>query len=244
VNPSIPRASTAAAAAAAARNNADWCAAVCRSHGTPSSFGDAAWVGARRTPPLYPDAVTLQPDAAPAEFLPSIDTASPGCSVKDSFAALDLTAEGFVELFTAQWIHRPAGLPAPPTATPLRTEQVTTAPALREWQAAWHGDGTPPDVFRPELLDDPSVLVLAFREGDGLYGGAVANHSTGPVGLSNLFAVDGADITAVWSSAVTATAEHFPGRPLVGYEHEEDLAPALAHGFTPLGPLRVWLHAS
>jgi hypothetical protein len=31
--------------------------------------------------------------------------------VKDSFAALDLTSAGFVELFAAQWIHRPAGSP-------------------------------------------------------------------------------------------------------------------------------------
>jgi len=227
--------------AAAARNNADWCAAVCRAHGTPSSFGEAAWVSAHRTPPLYPDAVTLHPDAAPADFLPSIDTASPGCSVKDSFATLDLTSDGFVELFTAQWIHRPATLPAP-TPPALRTEQVTTASALRDWQTAWHGDGTPPDVFRPELLSDPSVLVLSFHEGDGLCGGAVLNRSPGPVGLSNLFAVDGTGISAIWSSAVTAAAEHFPGRPLVGYEHEEDLAPALTHGFAPLGPLRVWLH--
>lgn len=241
MNPSAARAS-AIAAAAAARNNADWCAAVCRSHGTSSSFGEAAWIGARRTPPLYPDAVTLHPDAAPADFLPSIDTASPGCSVKDSFATLDLTSDGFVELFTAQWIHRPAALPAPTTPTALRTEQVTTAPALCDWQAAWHGDGTPPDVFRPELLGDPSVLVLSFHDGDGLCGGAVLNGGTGPVGLSNLFAVDDADIAAVWSSAVTAAAEHFPGHPLVGYEHEEDLTPALAHGFAPLGPLRVWLH--
>ncbi|MFI2412053.1 hypothetical protein [Streptomyces sp. NPDC018947] len=227
--------------AAAARNNADWCASVCRSHGIPSTFGATAWHSAHRTPPYYPDAVTLDPDAVPTDFLPEIDMASPGCSIKDSFAALDLTSDGFVELFTAQWIHRPAGIPTTPTTSALRTERVTTAARLRDWQAAWHGGDGSPDVFRPALLDDPSVLVLALHDGEDLCGGAVLNHSSGMVGLSNLFAVDSGDLAAAWSSAITAAANHFPGLPLVGYEHGDDLAHALAGGFTALGPLRVWL---
>src|SRR5271168_1742973 len=91
--------------AAAARNNAAWCASVCRSHGIAGTFGETAWWSSRRTPPYYPDAITLRHDAAPAHFLSGIDTTSPGCSVKNSFAALDLASSGFAELFTAQWIH-------------------------------------------------------------------------------------------------------------------------------------------
>ncbi len=116
--------STPAVAAAAARNNADWCAAVCRSHGIQGAFGAAAWTSADRTPRYYPDAITLHPGATPADLLPRIDTASVGCSVKDSFATLDLTPDGFTELFGAQWIHRPAGAPVP--ATPrLRASGAT-----------------------------------------------------------------------------------------------------------------------
>ena len=33
---------------------------------------------------------------------------SAGCTIKDSFAALDLTAHGFRVLFEAQWITAPA----------------------------------------------------------------------------------------------------------------------------------------
>lgn len=229
--------------AAAARNNADWCAAVCRTHGIASTFGETVWSSARRTPPYYPDAVTLRPEAVPADILAEIDTASPGCSIKDSFAALDLTSDGFVELFTAQWIHRPAGLPVPETPG-VRTERISTAARLRDWQAAWHGGDDTPDVFRPALLDDPSVLVLAVHDGTNLSGGVVLNRGAGLIGLSNLFAVDGGDIAAVWSSALTAAADHFPGLPIVGYEHGDDLAPALAGGFTELGALRIWLHTS
>ncbi|MGE7387361.1 hypothetical protein ACQKM2_17955, partial [Streptomyces sp. NPDC004126] len=95
--------------AAAARNNAEWCAAVSRS----GHFRDALWCSPHRTPPLYPDAVTLTPGATAAEVLAGVNTAAPGCSVKDSFAALDLAPAGFEVLFGAQWIHRPAGPGAP-----------------------------------------------------------------------------------------------------------------------------------
>ncbi|WP_229758862.1 hypothetical protein [Peterkaempfera bronchialis] len=179
----------------------------------------------------------------PDDFLPGVDTASPGCSVKDSFATLDLTSYGFGVLFHAQWIHRPAGLPVA-AAPGLRTERVATAARLRDWQDAWHGGAGAPDVFRPALLDDPSVLVLAVLDGDDLAGGAVLNRGSGPVGVSNLYATDPGGTAAIWSSAITAAADHFPGLPLVGYERGDGLTPALAGGFTVLGPLRVWLHSS
>jgi hypothetical protein len=167
----------------------------------------------------------------------------PGCSVKDSFATLDLTSHGFVELFTAQWILRPPGLPAPATPA-LRAERVSTAAQLHNWQAAWHGGDDVADIFRPELLDDPSVLVLALHDGEDLRAGAVLNHSSGLVGISNLFAIDSSDIAAAWSSAITAAANHFPGLPMIGYQHGDDLAHALASGFAVLGPLRIWLRGS
>ncbi len=229
--------------AAAVRNNAEWCAAVCRSHGLQGTFGETAWWSPRRTPAYYPDAVTLRPDAEPADLLARIDTASPGCSVKDSHATLDLAEHGFAELFTAQWIHRAAGLPAP-HASPLTAVPVTTGGQLRTWQTTWRGGPEAPDapeVFRPALLADTSVAVLAFHAGDDLAGGVILNHAAGVVGVSNLFATENVAPSAVWSSSLAAAARYFPGLPLVGYEHGADLAPALATGFTPIGPLRVWL---
>jgi hypothetical protein len=29
---------------------------------------------------------------------------------------------------------------------------------------------------------------------------------------------------------------------VVGYEHADELAVAVRHGFEPVGPLRIWLH--
>ncbi|WP_243869705.1 hypothetical protein [Streptomyces liangshanensis] len=229
--------------ATAARNNADWCASVSRSHGISGTFGERAWWSPRRTPPYYPDAVTLRPDALPDDFLPSVDTGAPGCSVKDSFATLDLAPDGFTTIVDARWIHRPADRPVPEWPG-LPAERVLTGDRLAEWQTAWAGGEDTPDVFRPVLLDDPTVLVLAFRDGDDLAGGVVLNETAGVVGVSNLFAVEGAAVADVWSSAVTAAADYHPGLALVGYEQGDDLTPALGIGFDALGPLRIWLRTS
>ena len=219
---------------AAVGNNADWCAAVCRSHGIEYDFGERAWRSRRPTPPYYPEAVTLHPDATASDVL----GASPaGYSIKDSYAALDLSADGFTELFQARWIHRPPSVPAPGSA--LRAVPVT-ATGLGKWRTAWDEMG--PDVFRPALLDEPSVSVLAVRDGEGLRGGAVVSRSRGVAGVSNLFAVDDGDLPAVWSATIDAAAGLHPGVPLVGYEQGDDLAYAVAAGFAELGPLRVWLH--
>ena len=96
----------------AAVNNAHWCDAVCRTHAIDSKFDDDAWTSRTRTPPYYPDAVTLTPSPSIPELLARID-ASEGCSIKDSFASLDLHPFGFRELFDAQWITRPAMAAAP-----------------------------------------------------------------------------------------------------------------------------------
>lgn len=87
---------------AAARNNAEWCAAMCRTHGVAGAFEGDAWATAERAPLHYPDAVTLEPGSDPDALVARVDTGSPGASVKDSFADLDLRGAGFRVLFEAQ----------------------------------------------------------------------------------------------------------------------------------------------
>ncbi|MEV3991091.1 hypothetical protein AB0J57_19500 [Streptomyces sp. NPDC049837] len=225
-------------ARAAARNNAEWCDALCRAHGLGAgTFGGRAWTHPRRTPPYYPDAVTLAPEASAEQVLDGIDRSAPGCSVKDSFAALDLTGHGFEPLFDAQWIHRPADAPAPPLAGAAPWEPVRTAAGLAAWETAWSG-GAPMDLFRPALLTDPATTVLAGRAPDGrIVAGAVVSHSADPgvVGVSNVFGAD------PWPGCLAAVTRLWPGTPAVGYEHGDDLTAALHHGFTATGTLRVWV---
>ncbi|MEV0194289.1 hypothetical protein AB0I39_37935 [Kitasatospora purpeofusca] len=225
---------------AAARNNAEWCAAMSRSHGLVSGFGAQAWTAPARTPLYYPDAVTLVPGADPAVLVARIDTAAVGASVKDSFADLDLTGAGFQVLFEAQWIHRPAGAPA--VASDLAWSVAEDPDALRAWALARDDEDGHADLFRPGLLADPATSVLAGHSSDGrVVAGAVASRSDQVVGISNVFALDGGPDTA-WPGVLDTVHRLFPALPVVGYEHGDDLAVAVGHGFEPAGPLRVWLH--
>jgi hypothetical protein len=202
----------------AAVNNARWCDAVCRAQGLPARFSDDVWVALRRSPPFYPDAVTLSPAVTPAEVLRDVDT-SPGCSVKDSFSTLDLSPHGFEILFDASWIRRD---PAPVTGGP-------TWPPTADFDAWEVGH-----VFRPALLGDPGISFLSGAEG-----GVIAN-VTGPVvGVSNLFATG--DVDEAWAYAVRSIAARHPGLPMVGYESGDDLAVAHRAGFRSTGALRVWI---
>lgn len=226
---------------AAARNNAEWCEALCRAHGIAGTWGPRAWTSARRTPPLYPDAVTLDPAAGPRETVERID-ASPGASVKDSFAALDLTGEGFEVLFDARWIHRPAPEPHEGEAEGEEWEAVRTEAELARWERAWSGgDEDGGGLFPPVLLVGGAHTFLAARDTAGrIVAGAVASTSASVVGVSNLFAADG-DLDAAWAGCLGALARHRPGLDVVGYESGDDLAAAVRAGFTPVGGLRIWL---
>ncbi|MEU2507011.1 hypothetical protein ABZ621_20195 [Streptomyces sp. NPDC007863] len=224
---------------AAVRNNAEWCGSMCRAHGLTTATGPRAWTSPHRTPLYYPDAVSLAADATAADVVTGIDLTGPGASVKDSYARLDLAPEGFRPLFDATWIGRPAGAPAVPAPSWTR---AGSPEALAAWAHAWSGgDADEAALFRPALLDDPAVTVLAVPGADGrVVGGAVLSTGAGATGVSNLFAADGTDPAAVWAAALAAAD---PAVPVVGYESGDDLAPALAAGFTELGPLRVWLAA-
>ncbi|SDY68081.1 hypothetical protein SAMN05421504_106363 [Amycolatopsis xylanica] len=203
----------------AVHNNARWCDLVCRANANPGEFTSLAWTAKSRTPLYYPDAVTLDPAATAADVLPGIDVSS-GCSIKDSFATLDL--EGFEVLFTATWITcRPS--PGPSAWTVVRDPE-----ALRTAN------------FGLEVFPvDDSVFVLGDLDGDHWRGGAIVNLSGEVAGLSNLFTTG--DLGEAWSGVTAAIATRFPERPIVGYEHGDDLTAAWAAGFKPLGDLRVWL---
>ncbi|MGW5401133.1 hypothetical protein [Streptomyces sp. NPDC003952] len=234
---------------AAAYNNAVWCAAVSRAGG----FTAQAWSSPRRTPLYYPDAVTLTRDTDAAALLAGIDTGAPHASVKDSFAALDLAPAGFEVLFGAQWIHRPAS--APGGAPALEWSRISGPAELEAWETAWDGEEST-GLFHPGLLDGAAegtegtaaegageIAFLAGRDAEGrILAGAAVNRTGEVVGISNVFSADGTPDDEAWTGALTLTASLWPGLALVGYESGDDLDTALRHGFTAIGPLRVWIH--
>lgn len=190
---------------------------------------------------MYPDAVTLRPDVPVETLLTRVDPTA-GCSIKDSFASLDLVAAGFKVLFDATWIHRPVG--PPPDRAALRWERIVRPDELRGWSVD-HGGGS---TFTPALLDAPSVTILSGHDRDGRRrAGAIATETETAVGISNVFAIGAhggggtaGSFAAAFAAATAAIVERFPDRPLVGYETGTALAAALALGFETAGPLRVW----
>jgi hypothetical protein len=195
----------------AIRDNAAWCDLVCRTHGIGTRVTAQAWTADRRTPMYYPDAVTLVPELDVGELLGRIDR-SPGCSIKDSYATLDLAGEGFQVLFEAEWIYRSAAPADSQAWEPLRRPDD-----LRAFG----------DALLPALLTEPDVAVRAVYAGGAVVAGVIAHRGERAIGISNAF-------------PDFATTAAFPGLPLVGYESGAALASAQEAGFESVGQLRVW----
>jgi len=224
----------------AARNNAGWCDIVCRTHGIVAEFRRDAWSSARRTPPFYPDAVTLEQTIAPESLLARIDTAGPGGSIKDSFACLDLTPFGFQVLFEAEWIYRPADARSRTNGSGSRWIRVQDRALFARWEDAWRTDGTGAGVLLPTLLDNKAVTILAAVEGYRVDAGAVINRGESVLGISNIFSLSG-NLSDAWTGCLAAVDRYLPGFPLVGYETGESLAEACERDFRSVGRLRVWM---
>lgn len=231
----------------AARNNAEWCDAVCRAHGRPGRFDDRLWLNVAPVPAFYPNVVTLTAEGAEAalEALSHLDL--PGrWGVKDSFATLDLAARGFDLLMTAQWIHLDATTPPPDTSPREPWRTVRTPSELEGWEAAWSHlpEGTLPSpgasVFPPALLQEEGVVFFAAGDAARPLAGGIASRAAGVVGLSNTFLAEGAP-PRLYAELLARIRTCFPGLPVVGYEHGEELDTWRGLGFESVGPLRVWL---
>jgi hypothetical protein len=174
----------------------------------------------------------LSPSTEADELLARIDT-RPGCSFKDSFAAIDPAPAGFDPLFRAEWLvleHASSGRQWSP---------VTTKEQLREWESAW---GDLPDrsgFFRPALLADEAIAFLAGYEGERIVAGAIANRSATVIGLSNVFDSSG-DLASAWAAGAAAATERWGPLPVVGYERDAALDAAHEAGCRSIGELVVW----
>lgn len=215
----------------AVREHAAWCDLVCRLHRFTPEADARLWWSARRSPDLFPDAVTLVPDLPVLDVLGRI-TDTPGASVKDSFATLDLTDQGWTVLFDATWVARPPGAGAD-------GEVASTFSVVREklpfmaWCRAWGG---PADVLPTGLRRAPGVSVLGRGSDTEFTDGAIVHRTeiggTAVAGLWNVF--------GAWADVAAAASHRLPAAWIVSYRRGTDLDAARAAGFTSVGPLRVW----
>ena len=220
---------------AAARNNANWCAAVCRSHGIGSRSTRNAWLCDGDPPPYYPRLVSLtndRNDLQHAMLAHRRQGSHDDWGAKDSFGVLD---EGAVwsRLFEAVWYARPPGSHPGETG---RASVAGTSAALERWVEAW--GQTPPGrpVFVPGILSEPGV---SFLHDGAFLGGLVAYRSPEVgdiIGVSNFFGqAEARNGCLAWLTQTN------PGCTIVGYGPEDDVASVSRLGFKTVGPLTVWL---
>jgi hypothetical protein len=215
----------------AVENNARWCDLVCRSHGITTSWQEGFWVARQPSPQCYPEGITLQENLAPKQLIDELPAGI--CSVKDSFADLDLASHGFEQLFEARWIYR---APTSGTAAPTGWTTVSSEKDFDRWLEAC---GLA-DVLPAALLRDEGVRFLQRKRTHDVSAGAVLNRSGSVVGLTNLFSTNVA-LDEVWGDVAALCGQHFPSCPIVGYERGQDLDAAIKTGFNDLAALRVWL---
>ena len=225
---------------AAALNNAEWCAAVWRSHGLPIEQTLGLWFCDRKTPQFYPNAITvdLAADARPQEkFIADVLNSHPSfdVSVKDSFASLDLRPFGMAPLFDARWLVRPAQVEDEGADdSTLQWRRIDDESQLAAWEAAWRGaDQRGARIFRQPLLLDPRAIVLGgFGEGDKILAGGIAYDAAGALGITNIFGSR--------RQFIRALSLMHPERSMVCYEAGDKIQSAVRLGFQVLGSLRVW----
>jgi hypothetical protein len=105
------------------------------------------------------------------------------------------------------------------------------------------GWGAAPEAqpfFRPALLGDESIAILARYEGDRIVAGAVANRSATATGLSNVFDADN-DLESAYVGGARAAQERWGPMAVVGYDSGVALEAAHRAGFVSVGELAVWL---
>ncbi|MDJ0753976.1 MAG: hypothetical protein QNJ45_10685 [Ardenticatenaceae bacterium] len=227
----------------AVANNAWWCEWVTHAHQGQSAWSSSYWLNQRPSPPFYPNLITLTADHQLAQLqavsqLTQLNWPA-GWGVKDSFAALDLQPHGFFCAVTAAWLT--VSLPSQLSENTLQWRQVAEKEALLQWEAAWGGSADRP-LFQPQLLSNSQIAIIAgYADGQVVCGG-IATKTDQIVGISNLFFSPGMiDPMSVRPVLLHKLSQVFPGRPLVGYEADEDLAAMVALGAQTLGPLRIWI---
>jgi len=148
----------------AAVNNAEWCDCVCRAQGVETRFDENAWTGRTRTPPFYPDAVTLVPTprspvcclgSTPRRAVRSRTVSPPSiCGTTGSASCSTPTGS------SARRRCHPRPRPAP---AGRRYKTVTS------WRRGSRRGGRPRTDrdLRAELLNVASVTIVGARRVDG-----------------------------------------------------------------------------
>ncbi|MBS4174806.1 hypothetical protein [Bacillus sp. FJAT-49736] len=213
-------------------NNVSWCGTICETHGIQHFLKENIWSVRQKAPTYYPEVITVSRITA-LEVIKEVVGKGNVISIKDSYAKLDMTTLGFELLFAAEWIfHAPV---LEKDSLSVGWKEITSETDLKKWTAAC----SLTNIIRSDLLRKDNVKIFLHENNDGV-SGFIANFNADVVGISNVFSNNYHD-KSLWREIPIIISTLFPGIPIVGYEHGDDLFSAKLSGWSSLGPLLVWI---
>jgi hypothetical protein len=150
--------------------------------------------------------------------------------IKDSFADLDLTEQGFEPIFSANWYGAVVS-----SGASVGWKTVASPAELIGWEQAW---GTHDEtIFPSSLQEDPGVTFWYKGELGAIEAGFVSFDTGFSFGLSNWFSAAGDTFAQLGVLQAAGSASR--GLPIVCWS-TDDLASEDIR-LAKLGPLKVWL---
>jgi len=219
----------------AIENNVALCQCIADIHKVPTILNSEVWMATRSMPPYYPNLITISPNADVDDCIDNLrQRLQPGWGVKDSFACLDLSANGFVIAVKGHWFVAPTeDILVENKFSQYRILTVQCRDEFNRWISAWDSvmDGK---IFLPEILKIRNLkFVLVENEGD-IIGGVLLNKSNSDVGMSNWF--------GKLLSVVEMISRNFGAKQqLVGYANESEIDQLGSIGFKINQEMRVWI---
>lgn len=231
--------------------------AICAVHHRASQLTDAAWYCTLETPPHTPQMIALGgTDKTPQHrrlVQEIMERGVPGrWLVGDSFAAMELELFGFRKGSSRSWVRKEAlaegdAIELGPGSERQNWERVSDEERIAEWEDAWlictsktGGRTSGKRRLPPGVLQLEGVQVLEGRLDGKIVSGCVANVGAEVVGLANLFLPHGQERDKWRSALIAKVHSDFPGLPVVGHAHGEDLLGLISLGFHEIGKMRLW----
>jgi hypothetical protein len=210
-------------------NNILWCGTVSEMHGASRKMSGNIWGLSSGAPRFYPDIITSSKDVLTQEVIDFIGKREI-FSLKDSYSNLELVPYGFKILFEAEWIYHE---PIHGESKGQEWRIIQTEKELLEWASICDLQ----DIMKRDIIKKSDVKIFINWEKQTSF---IANLGADVVGISNVFSKVPPN-EELWVNISQIVSTKFPGLPMVGYEHGQDLLYALSSGWKSLGPLRVWI---
>lgn len=218
----------------AVEDNIAWCSRVCSAHGSNETTSSRAWVNLAISPPFYPNIITRKKGVQNevAELAHKVREANQPrkWGIKDSFADLILTEQGFERILAGHWYGGTVS-----SGESVGWKIVTSPAELHLWERAWGSpDGT---IFRSALPEDHRINFWFKGEFGAIESGFISFDTGFSLGLSNWFSLKSHSFAQM--GVLKAAGSASQGLPIVCWSTDDLSGEEI--GLAKLGPLQVWI---